>query len=261
MNIDNKNIETVLSRFLAGDKSIACDRLHVRSDQRGGLYRLAREDGTTVVAKVWQIHNVRERFKSTVRISNGWREWCMQRIAYTSGIATPQPFAFFRFSTMSGDRVEALLMEDIGEVVSSMQVLKLLISNNNALEVASFEDRLISITTRFIDLKFIDIDHQLNNLVVDKKGRILRLDFECTKRRIFGFMKQNLLITMIARFITGHIHAVQPNVSRSVSFAERLFSALNLNCHQKAMIQGAVDANLHHQMFNNNVCTKVSLPL
>jgi hypothetical protein len=261
MNIDSKQVESSLHRFLEGDTTIDCDNLHTRSDQRGGLFRLPIEDGGTVVVKVWFIRNCKEWFKSIARLSNGWREWCMHRLLYKSGIVTPEPIAFFRLSTRKRGEAEAMIMEDIGPVTSSLSVLKKFISKGDEAEVISFENRLIDLTVDFVDLKIVDIDHQLNNLVVDDKERLLRVDLECAQKIPFFITPRKKYVKMLARFITGHIHAVQPDVSRSVHFTERLYEKLRVDHQAKVMINAQVRENLAYQLAYKGIETEVKLPL
>ena len=260
MIIDRKYIESALTGFSEGAPPAKCEKLHVRSDQRGGLFRLYLEDGNTVVAKVYHIRNLKERLKSMTRLSNGWRGWCVHRLVYQSGISTPEPIAFFRSSIRNGTKEEVMIMEDIGASTSSLAILKGFLSEGDHNRLLSLEDQMIDITVRFLNMNILDIDHQPNNFIVDTSGRLLRVDFECAQRHLFKSFRKKEFVTMIARFITGHIHAVQPEVDRSLAFVNRLYQKLNVSSEYRLLIKDKVNENLAHQLAENGIDTKVTLP-
>ena len=261
MTIGREYVKSAFSSFSEGATPVECDELHIRSNQRGGLFRLKLEDGNTVVAKVWNIRNLKERFKSITRISNGWREYRMHRLVYQAGIATPEPISFFRSTMHNGSAVEVMIMEDIGVTTKSLVMLKSLLCQGNESKVLSLENEMIEITAKFLNLNILDIDHQPNNFVVDTNNRLLRVDFECARMRPFYSLRKKEFVTMIARFITGHIHAVQPDVDRSVEFAMRLYNNIAISKHYKELIKDKVNENLAYQLIHKGVDTKVTLPV
>ncbi len=261
MNLNVTEIKSLVWRYLEGDALAIGEGMHVRSDGRGGLYRLPLESGGTVVVKVWLIRNLKERVKYVARISNGLNEWNIHRLVYNAGIATSKPIAFYRMPMRNGTSCEVLVVEDLGETVSSLSWLKQLISRGDESKVVSFEDKLIEITARFIDLHILDIDHQLNNFVVDAHSRLMRVDFECARKHLFSLKFKKDCVKMIARFLTGHVHAVQPDVDRSARFAERLYAKVHIGHRMKAMVNENVNANLTYQLTHSGVDTKVSLPV
>ena len=260
MTMNDKNLECALHGFLDGRTPQNCQILKAQPDQRGGLLRVTLHNGGTIVAKVWRIRNLKDRFKSITHVSNGQREWGAHRLVYKAGIATPEPISFFHFSTKGGRKAEVMVVEDLGFTESSLFWLKQLITSGDEQEVESFEDKLIDITVRLVNLGLVDVDHQLNNLVVDKHGRLFRIDFECTKRCLLRFLCTRRLAKMTARFITGHIHAVQPDVDRSIRFTKRLYTKIHAVRGLKLKISKNVDKNLLYQRRKNGVDTRVTLP-
>lgn len=253
-------IEDRLRKHLDGQSESAVDTIHTRSNGRGGLSRIYLDNGKTVVVKLWYARNAKEKIKALVRLSNGCREWRMHRIIHQAGVDVPRPLAFHRFNMNDVEICEVMVLEDLGETENGMVHFKRLISQGNEAVIMAFEDLLIDKTIRLLNLHILDIDHQMNNFVVDKNKRLLRIDFECARRYPFHLKPRKLYVEMVARFITGHIHAVQPDVSRSVSFAERLYARLDLGKNIKYRISEAVKDNLAYQFEQSELDIKITLP-
>lgn len=261
MSINNAEIKTILHRHLECATGSGVQIIHTRSRGRGGLIRLNIATGGTVIVKVWHTRTLKELFKSVAYLSNGRREWRMHRLIYQAGIDVPEPLAFYRLLMADGSWCEAMVLEDLGETENGMTHLKQLISAGDQSAVLAFENDLIVSTARLLDLHILDIDHRINNFVVDARGRLIRIDFECARRYPFHVMPQQEYVKMLARFITGFIHAVQPDVGRSVDFTARLYEKLGVNRRIKAMIKSTVNDNLIGQLERTGIDTKVMLPV
>lgn len=233
---------------------------HTRSKDRGGVLRLPLEEGGSVIVKVWRIRNLKERIKSVAHLSNGWREWCLHRFIFKAGIQVPEPLAFHRLSVPYKGRYEIMAIEDLGEIEQGLPRLKKLLLAKDGSRVSSFEENLIDITATFIKLNIVDIDHQLNNFVVDQSNRLMRLDFECARRHRLGIIRKSTYIEMISRLLASHIYAVQPDVTRSELFAERLYKRLGLDHQFRAKVQTSVNKKLENQSRSSGTLTTVSLP-
>jgi hypothetical protein len=261
MKINHDEIKCKLCRNLEDKKVNDLETIHRRSNGRGGLLRLGLLNGTTVAVKVWYVRDLREWFKATINLSNGQREWRMHRLIFQAGINVPEPLGFYSLITKKGLRFQTMVIEDIGETIKSMIYLKQLISANDELLVLEFEEKLIESTAQLLKLHILDIDHQMNNFVIDQKGCLMRIDFECARRYPFRYMPQKQYIKMLARFITGYIYTVQPDVGRSIRFAERLYEVLGVSRKEKILIQKAVTGNLSSQLATKGIETVVRLPV
>jgi hypothetical protein len=66
---------------------------------------------------------------------------------------------------------------------------------------------------------------------------------------------------MLARLITSHIYAVQPDVDRSVRFAELLYNKLSVDHRVKIMVRSSVNDKLARQLKDTMIGTSVSMPV
>lgn len=257
-----RDIEDLLRRHLSAEFP-ADDGLvlHTRSKNRGGLLRLPLKNGGSIIVKIWLARNVRERIKSILHLSNGRREWKMHRFIHRAGILTPKPLWFRRLTLTSNESCEAMAIEDLGETESGLPHLKKLITTADEAGIVAFEDKLIVATERFIDRHIIDIDHQLNNFVVDAQGRLMRVDFECAKRYRLGLVPKPDYAQMIARLLASHIYAVQPDTKRTENFSARLYERLAVNSEYKKMIKEMVNKKMLLQQRKVGVATEISLPV
>ncbi len=235
--------------------------LHVRGDDRGGLYRFKLKSSKSVVAKLWKLRDVKEDLKSFLHLSNGWREWKAHSYLYRKGLKVPEPLEFFIIKSDSGEKWECLIVEDLGNTQKSLVYLKDLVEKKAEIEIEKFENELIKSTKRILDLGLIDIDHQFNNFVVDEDGNIIRIDFECVRRYLFYYKKAERDYTqMLARFVIGHIYAVQPEIFRTEEFVKKLYKKVKLNTKQKEIIQRKVNFMLEQQYKSSGIRSDILLP-
>lgn len=259
MKLNLSEIEPAINHFLAESEDFAGESMRVRSRKRGGLLRLPLNQGGYIIVKLWRMRNLKERIKSFANLGNGRREWNMHRMIYQGGIDVPEPLAYYRLT--SGVNCEIMAIEDLGETIQGLPYLKRIISDEDESKIVSFEKKLIESTLQFIKLGILDIDHQLNNFVVNQSGRLIRIDFECAHRYSFRVRKRQEYPEMLARLLASHIYAVQPDVDRSIRFAERLYSVLNVDKKTKNLVAAIVNEKLAQQGGKKMVATKISLPV
>jgi hypothetical protein len=259
MNDFPADFEPLVRAFLEGEKGTA-DLLRTRNDDRGGIVQLALKTGTVIV-KIWKLRGLKERLKSILHLSNGRREWRMHRIIFKAGIEVPEPLAFERLALQTGQVCEIMAMQDLGEVQCGLPYLKQLIKAGDTTGITALEDRLVQITEALIKCRVLDVDHQLNNFIVDARGRLMRIDFECASRHIFRITSKSEFGEMLARLIASHIYAVQPEVHRSIRFSEHLFQSLAVSRPIKAFVSASVNAKLAKQGDHKGVATRVALPV
>lgn len=254
------DVEPLIRQQLTADNVDGSETIHTRDRERGGLFRVSTPTGESVVVKTWRVRNLKEKLRALTGTSNARREWRMHRLLFRSGIEVAVPLAYHTLVADDRRGYEIIIMEDLKETKRALSILKELLARGDEARIAEFEDRLIYETFRLVQLHVLDIDHQLNNLVVDERERLVRVDLECARRYPARIMPRAQHAKMLARFITGHIHAVQPDTDRSVRFAQRLYATLGTDARLRRLVQGYVDGNLARQLVNSGIETRITLP-
>lgn len=234
--------------------------LHSRGSDRGQLLRAFLQSGASIVLKCWRIRDLKERLKSLLRCSNGYREWRIHCFLHKSGLPVPLPHSFQRLKVSGDGRYEVMAVEDLGEAERGLSYLKRMIAAADDHNVQAFERSLIDITSRLFALRIVDIDHQLNNILVIPGGHVLRIDFECARRPFFAAPAASAIARMIARLIVSHVYAVQPDVARSEDFARALYGHLDLDVRLRPLVQSSVDEYLAAQHRKVGIASAVRLP-
>tara|TARA_R110002072_G_scaffold1983_1_gene16177 strand:- start:250 stop:714 length:465 start_codon:yes stop_codon:yes gene_type:complete len=154
-----------------------------------------------------------------------------------------------------------MAIADLGETTRVLTHIKTLIHDGDEDAVSQCEQGLIDITLGLINMGVLDIDHQLNNFLVDSRGGLFRVDFECA--RLAGGLRtgRKRLVEMLARLLLSHAFAVQPDTDRTVAFAMRLYGALAIDGSTKAQIFESVKTKLEFQRMDSGINTEVALPL
>ncbi len=261
MMIVSAKIKSLIHRYLEGDQLITKGEvLYARSKNRGGLVRLPLETGDLIIVKMWRIRNLKERIKSVAYFSNGWQEWRMHRLIHRAGVPVPLPLGFYRLALPKGELYEAMAIEDLGETERGLPYLKKLIAAKEESEIKAFEERLIDITFEIVGMGVVDIDHSLNNFLVDTNGRLLRIDFECAQRYWSDMMSREKFAEMIARLLVNHVFAVQPEVSRTERFVRRLYDRMDIGHRVRSLVISKVTESLEIQYRKIGVALVVKLP-
>lgn len=261
MKTMTSSAETIVRRYLEGIQQIEDgNSIHIRSDQRGGLLRVPLESNSTVVIKFWRMRNLKERIKSTVHLSNGWREWSMHQYIHQEILQVPTPLEFFRITLSSGEHWEVMMIEDLGSTEQGLPYFKKLIKTGDESSIIEFEKGIIEITEQLVQLGVLDIDHQLNNFLVDRDLKIFRIDFECARKTRKWVLIQREYAEMIARLLASHVYAVQPDVQRTERFAELLYGKLKLDRKIRSMINERVKIKLKYQDYKMGITSLVTLP-
>lgn len=221
--------EVLLDHLSAGMPKDNVMTLHTRSKKRGGLLRLPLENGGAVILKVWLSRNVKERIKSAIRLSNGYREWYMHRFIHLAGIETPQPLWFHGITLPNGQHYEVMAIEDLGQTESGVPYLKRLMKAGQEEKITIFEERVIEVTSRLFDLRIYDVDNQFNNFLVDSCGRVVRIDFECASRHYFRSISLSKYAAVFDVLLRSHLHAAHPESDRTRQFILRLADRLSVS--------------------------------
>ncbi len=257
--ITSEELERIVRRHLETGKGGEEELLHQRDRDRGGLARLRTDSGDQIIVKIWHTRGFKARLKRALKLSNGWREWRVHSSVFAAGVPTPRPLGYCRFDSSAG-RFEAMGIEDLGSTTRALFHLKNLIAEGAEDQVTRLEETLIQFTGKMVNMGLVDVDHQLNNFLIDSQGATYRVDFECARPRPAS-RGTRLFAEMLARLIASHVYAVQPDTRRTVEFARRLYAALQIDAPIRAMIAASVQLKMDHQRAEHGVNSEVSLPL
>ncbi len=253
-----KELEQVIQRMQ--NPSNLNQHIYKWSENGKGVISYSDGDGIPLIIKIWGIKQKKEQFKSQIRLSNGFREWRMQKYLLRFGIQTPTPFEFKRIRINRNQKYEIMIVEDLGETTLGLDYLKKLYSMNDFVSAEKFEQSVLECTEKILNLCVIDIDHQLNNFIVDKYHKLYRTDFECAQKYLWIRQEYRDYAKMLARLISSHVYAVQPEVHHSVHFSDLLYSRLRIKPEIRRKINSIVYHNLSEQKKIMCVDTQLSLP-
>lgn len=221
--------------------------LHNRSHQRGALLRYANE-AHNVLVKLWLIQNHKERLKASLRLSQARHEWNMYHFLRKQEINTPEPLEFGFIALPNGMRLEAMLIQDLGEVKTGVEYLNRCVIAKEYARASKIEDAAIRMTSQLLRLGVTDIDHHLTNIIVDSNHSIFRIDFECARRWRLQKLPSREIGKMLGRMISTHIFACQEfDLARSRMFSERLVDSADVHSTVLATIKSVVEAKLERQ--------------
>lgn len=200
-----------------------------------------------MIVKLWRIRNVLERAKEQVGIGDGAREWRMHRHIANIGLNVAKPIAYSMITTESRSRFEMFNVEDLGKTTQGLPYLKDCIIRGDEDNALRFEETVIHMAHRLLDARIVDIDHQLNNILIDQAERIFRVDFECARRWRLPSIPHQLLGRTIGRLVCTHVYACQPNLQQSEQFATRLATRLQLPTKVLTYARRTIECNLARQ--------------
>jgi hypothetical protein len=219
------DVAPALRAHLAGDAD-AAQRLLWRPDGRGGILRVPHPAGGTVVVKVWRVAGPRDRLKVALGIANGQREWRRHRAMSRAGLAVPAPIFYRRAAVDPLGPCEWMGIEDLGATERGVDYLKRLAAEGRSADMDAFEEFIADCTLRQLLAGILDVDNQLNNYLAAADGRLLRIDFECARRRPMPRLWKREYASMIDRLRRSHLHACPNNPARTDAFIDRLAARL-----------------------------------
>ncbi|MCC6907836.1 MAG: hypothetical protein IT430_07850 [Phycisphaerales bacterium] len=236
-----------------------CEFLRGRTRGRGMLMRITDSGGDSVVVKACRQRDLKERLQGLSGLSMAHREWRAHEHVVRSGIRAPRLLQFLRLNLNSGERFEAIVMEDLGPTCNGMVHLKELIAQGDEDAVESFESRVVGLTERLLAAKVVDVDHQFRNIVVGQDREPMRVDFECA--RVFRGAKPPASShgAMLGWLIVSHAFTCQPETSRTERFADHLRQCLRPPEAVLEVAKERVNRTLEHQRLANGIDSRVRL--
>lgn len=223
-------------------------------------WRVWIDDQLSVIAKLWRRPGIRGAVSRLARVNTGYREWRALKLLSGSGLPSPRPLGYFRLRSPAARHDEAILSGDLGECRNSVARVKHLLAEERFDDLARFENELVSITKRMIEIRLIDTDHRISNFVVTPEGRLVRLDFEHAARVICLKLSAQRYGIMLGGLVGTYVFAVQPDVVHAVSFAqclaERLSPPRRVLCHAWTEVRRLLDGQYRFA----GIASRIELP-
>ncbi len=259
--VSNLNqIKAIVGECLeSGEPSDRCEIMSGRSGSRGMLMRVSVAEGPSVIVKVWRARRAREDLKRICRTSSARREWRVHRHLERAGLNLPRPLGFFVLSVDGRGVHEFMVTEDLGQTERGFFHLKRLVAMRAEADIERFEKAVIDLTQAMLRARVLDVDHQLHNVVVDGNGRLVRLDLECAHWYRLRRFPVSVYGTMLARLVSSHVYACQPEVERSGAFAAHLAQQIKPPAQVLAQAEERIGRYLDRQRTQHGVDSQLSL--
>lgn len=236
-----------------------CEVLRGRTRGRGMLMRISDSGGDSVIVKAYRQRDLKERLQGLSGLGMAQREWRAHQHIVQSGIRAPRLLEFLRLRLDSGERFEAIVMEDLGPTSNGMAHLKELIAQGEEEAIEGFEGRVVDLTERLLAAKVVDVDHQFRNIVVGRDREPMRVDFECARVYRGAQPPARSHGAMLGWLIVSHAFTCQPDTSRTERFAERVRQCLRPTAAVLAVAKARVERALEHQRLSNGTDSRVRL--
>lgn len=203
-----------------------CEILHRRSGDRGMLLRVTDMDGESVIVKAWALSSCVSRLRHAVFRGNGQREWSMHNAVADLGINVARPWFYTVIQTAKRTNYEVMAIQDLGKTTRALQYMKACRAAGHKSEIDNCGDQVITALSQMISGHLMDIDHQLNNFLVDQSGSIYRVDFECCRRIRSLRWQRSQYATVLDRLIRSHVYALHPEADYTGQFIRQLIRHL-----------------------------------
>jgi uncharacterized protein YjhX (UPF0386 family) len=148
--------------------------------ERGGRVTagVAREDGSEVVVKLWRLRGGRDLARRACRRTKGTAEWRVGERMYAAGLRVPRPLAYVDLWGHGLGHHEAYVCEHLGPVRIVGRELHALAKEGRTERCRALSDRIAGYTCWMLSSGVIDLDHRVDNFVLDEAGVLYRIDLE-----------------------------------------------------------------------------------
>ena len=224
------------------------------------IARVPGPEGQPVIVKLWNRRGLRGWLRRISGTTIARREWdALQRLG-KDDLGVPRGLACFTLRHPEARHTEVLIEEDLGACRDATEEYKAMLREGRAAEAAAFEEHLLRSTEVLLQRGLLDTDHRLPNFVVRPDGRPVRLDFELARRVRDPLRHPEPLGRMIGTFLGSYLFAVQPDVARARSFAERLQARLQLPAPVLALARRRVEEMTDRQRREIGMDTRMDWP-
>ena len=245
---------------LASD--IVCSRRHaevIRSKDRKTVLRVRLDEHHTIVAKLWALTRAMHKHRRLTRTSTAVREYRVLGHLHRAGIAVPKPFGYWFVRTDSGPNQEVILMHDLGPCIMASTYLHDLVTRQEWSRQIALDKEIVAMTRGVVDAGVVDPDHSVNNIVVDERRQLFRVDLEMAGRHRRGTFLSRRYAMMLGRLIESYTYAVQPHVELSLAFCDRLARELRPSRVARSRAAAFVAKRLAEQRRTRSIDTRLAL--
>ncbi len=214
----------------------------------------------SVVVKLWKRQDWKGGVRRFLGLSPAVNEWKLMNRFLDLAIPTPKPYDYCYLPTQFRPYTEAIVMEDLGDLVHCVDYLKSLVRSGDQNQVEQFEQQLIEITKKMVQNQIFDSDHGLVNFVVTEKKELYRIDLEITRQVTIPYLHHRLFAKMIGTLLSSYTFAIQPDTFRTTQFAQKLKKQLNPPKSVLRMAKSHVLQSMKTQYERSHIDTKVDLP-
>lgn len=180
------------------------------------------EASGSIIIKMWSRPDLIGRVRRLLRVASyNYESRNLERMR-NIGIVVPRPLGCSRIVPSVAGYTDVLFMEDLGVCEPATEYLKQLIQAGEEQQVLAFEDLQIEMAAKMVEGGMLDVDHGMHNIVVQPSGRPVRLDAELGRRVVWPKLFPAMYGRMLGRMLAMHAFAVQPDVFRTMRFADRL---------------------------------------
>ena len=219
---DGSAIREAIREIHAGEGRF--EVLHQKGTHRVVRYHPA--NGSSVVVKIWSQPGLKHWIRGVLGIRSVDYEWSNLRRVQELGIPAPRPIGRCRGGRRSG-YTDAIVLEDLGDCVPVMNRIKSYIASGEERRLWELEDEIISLTFEMASNEFYDTDHGVLNLSVCGTCKPVSLDLEMARSSCIPSRRRRLFGRMLGRLLLTYTFSVQPDVERTLRFAERLRKKLD----------------------------------
>jgi hypothetical protein len=211
--------------------------------RRGKVVKIEWVGHAPIVAKVWARRDIGGLIRVLSRTSKGCREFRGLQIIRECCPQAPRPILLHRHLHRTLGIVELVTMDHLETCLPASSWLKRLAATDPSAADA-FEDAIIDITGRMIDLCIVDPDHKIINFAVDDHGTPFRIDLELCRRVRWPRLQPRLLATMLGSLLSTHVIHTPEWPGRSDRFARRVLERVRPAPSLLRYTQQSVDRDL-----------------
>ena len=197
--------------------------------QKGTHYvvRYHPANGYSVVVKLWSQPGLTQWVRRILGIRSIDYEWRNLGRAQELGMPVPRPLGRCSGGFDPAGYTDAIVLEDLGDCVPALNHIKFLIASGEEEHLREFEDEIISLTFEMASNELFDTDHGVQNISVCGTSKPVSLDLEMARYSRFPLRRRRLYGRMLGRLLLTYTFSVQPDVERTLRFADRLKEKLN----------------------------------
>lgn len=250
-------VRDVAMRCLVGD----ADAQLLRTKGGRAVYRACDHTGRTVIVKVLPMPPFPRKLRQAVRVRRMVHEARLTGLLVAHDVRVPRILGYATLPAQSCGPAYAKVVEDLGPGEDGMAYAKRCIGESDTVRLLDFEQQVIDITARMIELAIFDTDHGIGNFHVTADGRVCRLDLDDARQAWAPALATRLYARMVGRLVATYAFTVQPDITRANDFNHRLSQRLRFAPRVQRKAQAYIRRQLEQQRKRCGIDTHVDLPV